>query len=213
MTERKHSIGARIFSWLWTFALVVVALYVILNFPALLIRGHFFAQRVLGEKAPRLAHALKLDSVGEGMDVDTIPTDDRIKIPRINVDAPLLFPTDGTKLKDLYPDLEKGVVRYPGTGMPGQGNFFVTGHSSQYWFFPGAYNTVFTLLPELKAGDKIYVFYNGTRFVYTLTTSKTVMPSDASVLGATSEPIISLMTCVPVGTNISRLVWTGTLDR
>lgn len=195
-----------------TFIVMVIILYTVLNAPALWIRMRFFLRDFLGSTTPVLSKAFGFtESAGTSMDITTIPEDDRVKIPRIDVDIPLLFPEEGSGNDQLLRDLEKGVIRYPGTGEPGKGNLFLTGHSSQYWLLGGQYNTAFTLLPELSMGDKVYVFVDGKRYVYELTGSRTVDPRDATVLAPTQKPTISLMTCVPIGTNISRLIWTGNL--
>ena len=85
--------------------------------------------------------------------------DDRISIPSLNIDVPLVKPQlglDSLKSQDwnaleeqIRSSLQKGVVYYPGTAEPGtRGNFFVTGHSSNFFWEFSKYNTVFALLPK-----------------------------------------------------------------
>lgn len=211
-SSQRKSRWRGLVGWIGTFIAILTVLYLVLNAPALWIRTRFFLQGLFGSNTPVLSKAFGFtESAGRSMDITTLPPDDRIKIPRINVDVPILFPEEGAGDDQLLQDLEKGVIRYPGTGEPGQGNLFITGHSSQYWLLGGQYNTAFTLLPELKTGDMVYVFVRGKRYVYELTGSRTVDPRDATVLAPTQKPTISLMTCVPIGTNISRLIWTGNL--
>lgn len=144
------------------------------------------------------------------------PPDNRILIPRLSLNVPLVTPPVASLLQqdwvqvetDIQNALTEGVVHYPGTARPGQaGNFFVTGHSSYYPWAPGKYKTVFARLPQLKEGDEYWVYYKGDRHRYIVTSKKEVSPSDVSVLDQPENKRIStLMTCTPVGTTLRRLV-------
>lgn len=144
------------------------------------------------------------------------PPDNRILIPRLSLNVPLVTPPVESLLKqdwaqvetDIQTALTDGVVHYPGTARPGQaGNFFVTGHSSYYPWAPGKYKTVFARLPQLKEGDEYWVYYKGDRHRYIVTGTKEVSPSDVSVLDQPENKRIStLMTCTPVGTTLRRLI-------
>lgn len=144
------------------------------------------------------------------------PPENRILIPRLKLNVPLVTPPVESLLKqdwaqvenDIQASLVQGVVHYPGTARPGQaGNFFVTGHSSYYPWAPGAYKTVFARLPELKPGDEYWVYYKGDRHRYIVTDKKEVLPSDVTVLDQPENKRIStLMTCTPIGTTLRRLI-------
>jgi sortase A len=141
----------------------------------------------------------------------TIPQDPRLVIPKINVDVPIVF-VESTNNKDILESLKNGVAHYAGTALPGRiGNMFVTGHSSYYWWRGGNYNHIFSLLEQLKPNDLIYIYYQGGEYVYRANGSKVVPPQETSVLKQTPFPTLSLMTCVPVGTNLRRLVVTADL--
>ncbi|MFA5009752.1 MAG: class D sortase [Patescibacteria group bacterium] len=131
---------------------------------------------------------------------------DTIVIPKINVDAPLLY-LETTNNTDIIEAIQNGVGHYQGTALPGQnGNVFLTGHSSYYWWSGGKYNQVFALLNKLEAGDLIYLYYQGNKYIYRVSQSFVVKPEQVEVLQATTEPILTLMTCTPVGTNLKRLI-------
>lgn len=148
--------------------------------------------------------------------------DDRIEIPSLNVDAPLVMPKlglDALKARD-WPTLEdqiraslaKGVVYYPGTAEPGtKGNFFVTGHSSNYFWEISPYNTVFALLPKMAVGDDVYVTYKQNHYRYKVASKREVGPDDVSILKQGQAKEMTLMTCTPVGTTLRRLVVTAYL--
>lgn len=108
-------------------------------------------------------------------------------------------------------DLSKGLVHLPGSALPGEkGNVFISGHSSLSQFF-ALKSVPFSRLSELKKGDQITVETPGSKFVYEVIDFKVVDPSDISVIEA-PEPqgrYISLMTCVPPGLNLKRLIVLG----
>ncbi len=144
------------------------------------------------------------------------PPENRIIIPKMRLNVPLVTPSyeallrqDWTQVEtDIQASLQNGVVHYPGTAKPGQaGNFFVTGHSSYYPWAPGEFKTVFARLHELEPGDEYWVYYNGDKHRYIVRSKKEVSPSDITVLDQpSSERIATLMTCTPVGTTLRRLI-------
>lgn len=131
----------------------------------------------------------------------------RLVIPKIGVDAPISWNVSEDQLKTK---LLEGVVQSQGTALPGSiGNVFITGHSSYYSWVDSPYKDVFVLLDKLSPDDKVYIKYSSTVFTYNVESSKVVSPNDLSVMSQGSEKIISLMTCVPIGTNLNRLVVTA----
>lgn len=144
------------------------------------------------------------------------PPQNRLVIPKLNLNVPIVIPPmdalideDWKKLEqDIQTALHDGVAHYPGTARPGKpGNFFVTGHSSYFPWDGGDYKSVFARLGELSVGDEYWVFYNGDRHRYLVTQKKEIKPSDVSVLDQPiDERVSTLMTCVPIGTTLRRLV-------
>ncbi|MDO8551567.1 MAG: sortase [bacterium] len=106
-------------------------------------------------------------------------------------------------------DLKKSLVQYPGTALPGQlGNAVIFGHSSLPQFFnKDNYKTIFSTLPTLKKQDKITVDFDGVFYSYVVEEIKEVGSDDISVLGQYyDDSYVSLITCVPPGTYLRRLV-------
>ena len=135
-----------------------------------------------------------------------ISTIDKLIVPKINVDAPIVFVQTADN-KTILDSLQSGVAHYPGTALPGQaGNVFITGHSSYYWWGGGKYNRIFAVLDKLRADDLIYIYYQGEEYVYKVRDNIVVMPNQTEVLKPTATATLSLMTCVPVGTNLKRLI-------
>ncbi|MDD5197270.1 MAG: class E sortase [Candidatus Gracilibacteria bacterium] len=148
------------------------------------------------------------------IDLDITPYDNRIIIPKIGKNIPLVDVRldagfDFDHIENIFmQELEKGVVRYPGTAKPGEtGNTFIFGHSSNYPWVKGEYNSVFALLDELTFGDEIIVYYNQKKFTYIIREKKVVKPGNVKILerGDTKKEI-SLMTCWPIGTTLNRLI-------
>ncbi len=130
-----------------------------------------------------------------------------LDIPKISVNAPIAW---NAVEPESYQKLLDGVVHYKGTALPGQnGNVFIYGHSSYYAWVNSSYKDVFALLDKLSVGDKIYIRYNSVTYTYEVIDSKVISPNKIEVLKSTGESIVTLMTCVPIGTNLNRLVVTA----
>ena len=135
----------------------------------------------------------------------------KIIIPKINVDAPVVYDVPSIDEHVVQSKLKGGVVHYPIPGassVPGQaGNTVILGHSSNDVFDDGAYKFVFVQLDKLEKGDTFYLNYNGTRYTYSVTEKKIIQPNEVSTLVIqTDKPIATLVTCTPVGTALRRLV-------
>jgi sortase A len=164
-----------------------------------------------------------LPTAGSGspvVDLEVMPPDNRIVLPKIGKNVPIVEVPDTNLIaqnwkgleEDIQAGLKTGVVHYPGTALPGQvGNFFLTGHSSYYFWEHSKYKDIFALLPEMEIGDQVVVYYNQKKYTYEITDKKTVSPSDTEVLRQTDDKRITMMTCVPVGTDLNRLILVGKL--
>lgn len=106
-------------------------------------------------------------------------------------------------------DLSESLIQYPGTALPGEyGNVVIFGHSVLPQFFnPKNYKTIFSTLPTLKKGDLIIVDFDGIRYFYEVYEMVEVFPEDVSVLEQHyDDEYLSLITCVPPGTYLKRLI-------
>ena len=151
------------------------------------------------------------------LDMEIYPSDNRIFIPKINKNVPLVSVPNHKNWKSLENTIQKGlqngVVVHPVSRDPGQlGNFFVTGHSSYYAWDRGKFKDVFALLHEVDPGDQVEVYWEGKKYVYLMREEKVVPPTQISVLNQPkNKSILTLMTCTPVGTNKNRLILVGDL--
>jgi sortase A len=108
-------------------------------------------------------------------------------------------------------DLDKSLVQYPGTALPGRhGNAVVFGHSILPIFYnPKNYISIFSLLPTLQIGDEIFVNYDGVSYTYKVENMFEVLPTDIQILDQdSSDSFLTLVTCVPPGdpANPKRLI-------
>lgn len=150
-------------------------------------------------------------------DMKIYPSDNRLYIPRINKNVPLVSVPQHQNWNQLEKNIQKGlqngVVVHPVSHAPGNyGNFFLTGHSSYYAWDNGRFKDVFALLHEVKVGDTVEVYWEGKKYVYKIKAEEVISPTAVEVLNQpTDKFLITLMTCTPVGTNKNRLILTGEL--
>lgn len=130
-----------------------------------------------------------------------------IVIAKIGVNAPIIWDVSDEQSVEK---LQQGVIQVNGSGKPNENkNVFVSGHSSNYWWKKGDYNTVFALLPQLNAKDEIFVTYQGLTYKYEVKDKIEVEKQAAIKYVSSGKRRLTLMTCVPVGTNLKRLIVTA----
>ncbi len=139
--------------------------------------------------------------------VSPLYQDFHLLIPKLNLNAPVIADVDGTDKDAYFKALEGGVAHFKSTAKPGEGsNIFIFGHSSFYWYKPGDYKEIFKTLPDLTVGDEISLWYNSKEYRYKVTETKEVQPTEVDVLQGTKQEQVTLMTCVPPGTTLRRLI-------
>jgi LPXTG-site transpeptidase (sortase) family protein len=188
-------------SWrlLVIYILIFAVTFTLINYPAIGKEINYFNNYNLGNQTPSqtLPPTPAFDP--------TAPA--TMDIPKIGVTAPIQWNVEDAAFQDK---LLTGLVHLKGTALPGQnGNIFITGHSSYYAWSKSPYKDIFALLGKLNNGDKIYIEYNSITYTYTVNGSEVVSPDNLEVLNSTSKPILTLMTCVPIGTNLRRLLITA----
>ncbi len=115
-----------------------------------------------------------------------------------------------TKVAVNSNDADHSLTQLPGTALPGErGNVFVSGHSSLPQFYsPTNFQAIFSYLPNVKKGDSIFVEAVGQQYEYVVQGIRVVDPNDVSVVNPPDQEgrYLTLMTCVPPGLNIKRLI-------
>ena len=124
----------------------------------------------------------------------------RIRIPAINVDAPIVQ-------GDGWEQLQKGVGQHIGSAIPGPtGNIVLSAHND-------IYGEIFRRLDQLQAGDEIVVHTQTQQYSYRVDHWRIVVPTEVSVMDPTQEPIVTLISCYPYLVNTDRIVVVGALSQ
>jgi LPXTG-site transpeptidase (sortase) family protein len=120
-------------------------------------------------------------------------------VPSMLLDTPVL---EGA-MKDRYKVLDTGIWRLSTGSTPDKGsNTVLIGHRFTYTNPRG----VFYYLDKVKVGDEIGVFWHNKKYVYTVTSTQQVPPTETSVQDATDKPRLTLFTCTPLWMPKDRLV-------
>lgn len=112
-------------------------------------------------------------------------------------------------------DLDKSLIHYGGTGLPGDyGSAVIFGHSILPQFYdPKNYKSIFSKIPILEKGDEIFLKYDGASYRYVVIGMRVTPPNDVSVLEQRYDSsYVKLITCVPPGTYWKRLEVTARLE-
>lgn len=123
----------------------------------------------------------------------------RIQIPAIGVDAPIVQ-------GDGWEQLKKGVGQHLGSADPGQkGNVVLSAHND-------VFGEIFRDLDRLQPGDQIILFTNQRSYVYTISRTLIVEPTQVEVLAPTRDATTTLISCYPYMVNNQRIVVQAKLE-
>lgn len=162
------------------------------------------------------AYIIPSNSDSEALLIDpsasrAVGPDPKLIIPKIGVEVPIVWDANAADQNSLNKAMDKGVAWFNIRGAnarPGEvGNFVLSGHSSNDWLDQGPYKFIFVRLEQMKVGDTIYVNYEGIRYTYEIKRTRVVKPTEVSALTEpTDKPILTLITCTPIGTALNRLL-------
>jgi sortase A len=118
----------------------------------------------------------------------------QIDIPAIGVQNWPVVQGDG------WEQLKKGVGQHIGSANPGQnGNVVLAGHDD-------VFGEVFRDLDKLQPGDQVILYTMQQQFIYRVTETRIVEPSQVEVMNSTSGPTITLISCYPYMVDKQRIV-------
>ena len=142
-----------------------------------------------------------------------VSAEPRLIIPKINVDVPVTYDV-GTDNDSQMKAMANGLAHFPIAGAsshPGEiGNTVLAGHSSNDLFDSGDYKFIFAQLEKLAIGDSVYANYKSKRYTYVVTKIEIVKPTEVNKLVyKTNKPVLTLLTCTPLGTALNRLLVTA----
>ena len=106
----------------------------------------------------------------------------RLEIPGVGISAIVAAGTDNLTLR-------RGVGHIDGTALPGDpsGNIGLAGHR----------DTIFRGIRKLRPADRILLVTAAGTFEYAVDSLRTVAPDQNEVLAPSSQPMLTLVTCVP----------------
>ncbi len=117
----------------------------------------------------------------------------RIVIPAVDVDAPVV---EG----DGWEELKMGAGHHIGSANPGErGNMVISGHND-------VYGEIFRDLEDLSPGAEVTVYAGDTPYRYVVAAKRIVEPTEVSLLEATPDATLTLITCYPYLVDTHRLV-------
>ncbi len=101
---------------------------------------------------------------------------------------------------DGWEQLKKGVAQHIGSANPGEiGNLVLSAHND-------IYGELFRDLDQLVPGDEIRIFTTTNEYLYRITGTRIVEPTEVSVMEPTSRPTITLISCYPYLIDTQRIV-------
>ena len=122
----------------------------------------------------------------------------RIQIPAIGIDAPVVQ-------GDGWEQLKKGVGQHIVSTNPGEnGNIVLSAHND-------IFGEIFRYLDKLNPGDEIVLFTNQRVYVYVITRTRILEPTEINVMEPTTDPSITLISCYPYLVDDQRIVVQGHL--
>ena len=165
---------------------------------------------IMAYVSPGNAPASEIEAIDPTI-TQSVSPEPRLIIPKLNVDVPIHF---GISLDEVMSAMNNGVAHYRIAGAsayPGEvGNTVITGHSAGDVYSSNPYKYIFSGLERLEDGDLIYINYNSVRYTYRVTKKEVVEPSNvASLVVQTDKPLLTLVTCTPLGTSRYRLLVTA----
>jgi LPXTG-site transpeptidase (sortase) family protein len=111
---------------------------------------------------------------------------------------------------DWFTILKDGIWRWPDSSTPDKGgNTVFLAHRFSYTGPHGA----FYYLDKLHPGDEIGVTWNDKLYVYKVTSSRVVPPTETSIEDNTNDARITLFTCTPLWHPVNRLVVVAELEK
>lgn len=135
-----------------------------------------------------------------------------IKIPNTNVDILVQNPnTTDPVLLDEY--LKKGVVRYPGSGLLGNGNVLLFGHSTNWKVVQNQSYKALNGIENLKTGDEIYVDAENARYVYKTRSVRMAPAEEVMIDFSKNENLLTISTCNTFGAKQDRYILEAVFDR
>lgn len=126
--------------------------------------------------------------------------------PKFGIDAPVSWNVPEKMIDEL---LKNGLVQLGSTATPDTGgDVLIAGHSSYYSWVKSGFKDVFAPLVDSANGDNILVQKSNVLYLYKVSNIQQVKTSDKITINIGNQypKTLDLITCVPIGTNLRRLI-------
>ncbi len=163
------------------------------NYFFRVISFYFFEKEQLKENQKNLKQ--KIEEIYE--------KEDSIEIPKIKISAPLIIVEKEEEVKKA---LDRGVVLWPNSALPGQkGQTIILGHSAPPNWPKIKYDWVFSNLNLLEKGDEIIIYFKKKKHVY-LVKDKIFLQRGQELPETDPEKtVLFLISCWPPGKDFRRI--------
>jgi len=158
------------------------------------------------------SEALKnIGLINEGSGVEQPLSKERGELPyrvvasSISLDTVIQLPAS-SDFVTLDNALGRGPVYYPGSGLAGNGNMFIFGHSTSYQIVQNKAFQIFNNIKLLKEGDEITIYGNDKMYVYKVREVELVDKDVAFVSFTPGVNTLTLSTCDSFGKKSDRYV-------
>lgn len=166
-----------------------------------------------------ITNSLQENLSSYNLDFNTLPPTDRVIIPKININTPLLQSSftkhiDSITKEDFDKDLYHGVVQYPTTPYPWMGwNTLIFGHTSYESWKKNPYATIFSQISKLVNGDIMQVVHKWKLYEYEVIARSIVSPNKVNeeYLKYKDWDYLTLLWCYPIGSDRQRILIIGKL--
>jgi len=137
-----------------------------------------------------------------------------LEIEKIGILVPVIF-SQTTDPALILKDLDKGVVYYPGSVVPGEsGQIIVLGHSAPPNWPKIKHDWVFSDLEKLSSGDKINIYLDFKKYSFTVKKT-TILEKGQDISPENIKPgesSLVLISCWPPGKDLQRITVQAEID-
>jgi LPXTG-site transpeptidase (sortase) family protein len=129
--------------------------------------------------------------------------EDSIEIPKIKISAPLIVVGKEEEVKKA---LDRGVVLWPGSALPGEkGQVIILGHSAPQNWPKIKYDWVFSNLNLLEKDDEILIYFRNKKYVYSVENKIFLNRGQELPKTDPEKSVLFLISCWPPGKNFRRI--------
>jgi LPXTG-site transpeptidase (sortase) family protein len=129
--------------------------------------------------------------------------EDSIEIPKIKISAPLIVVGKEEEVKKA---LDRGVVLWPGSALPGEkGQVIILGHSAPQNWPKIKYDWVFSNLNLLEKDDEILIYFRNKKNVYSVENKIFLNRGQELPKTDPEKSVLFLISCWPPGKDFRRI--------